>query len=50
MFQENVFYQLCLEWSNKIPGNTQLFLGLHMHTENSVWATAQVLDPDVNTG
>lgn len=50
IFQANVFYQLYLEWSNKIPGNTQLFLGLHMHAAHSVWATAQVLDPACGHG
>lgn len=45
MFQANVFYQLYLEWPNKIPGNTQLFLALHIHTAHSVSATAQVSHP-----
>lgn len=45
IFQANVFYQLYLEGSNKISGDTQLSLGVHMHKAHSVWATAQVLDP-----
>lgn len=46
IFQANVFYQLYTEWSNKIPGNTQLLLrSTHAHSTHSVWATAQVLDP-----
>lgn len=46
IFQANVFYQLYTEWSNKIPGNTQLFLkSTHAHSTHSVWATAQVSDP-----